>query len=357
MFKFRIMNKLSASVIAVLLGLLGLASFYTWTTHGADMTSPRIDEIFSETKTICFGRFLVDVPARAQVIFGPTDLPWSITSHPGKGNEIEAVIAERLHEVEEEKKSASGRLIEKDSLVGRVIDGIVPGQKIVFGVSKVSTRIYRIDSFVRTGDDLFIQQADPTAAERDAAVAGMNAIALTLQSRGELEIPDEPGACIEGGFVRGAKIDGVESHSLGIRLAEFSDVQLSISVTKKSRIIASDALEPRLIEAQESATNAGGGGWFSRIKVFRRGSRAIGKWQGFEILARKPAQKHEGESHEFLFVSQGEPKNPLLPLLELEFHSGVKDNQIGGEKPSVSDGEAVALWDKLTGSIRVRPTK
>jgi hypothetical protein len=321
------------------------------------MTSPRIDGIFAETKTICFGRFLIDVPAKAQLIFGPTDLPWPLSSHLGKGSQMAAVIAERLAEVAEEKLSASGRLLDKDSLVGSVVNGAVPGQKIVFGVSKASDRIYRIDSFVRTNDDLFIQQAEPTAAKRDAAVAGMNSIALTLRSRGELEIPDERGACIEGGFVGGPKIGSFESHSLGVRLAEFPDVQLSISVTKKDIVIESDALEPRLIQAEESASRAGGGGWFNRIKVFRRGPRVIGKWRGFEMLARKPAQEHEGESHEFLYVSQGEPNNPFLPLLDLEFHTGIEGNAIGGGKPSVTDEEAVAIWDRLTGSIRVRPVK
>ena len=357
MYKFRSVFRLSVSTIAIVLGLFGLVAYYAWPSHGADMPSPRIDGLFVETKTICFGRFLIDVPAQADVIFGPTDLPWPVSSHPGKGDQLDAIIAERLAEVAEEKISASGRLLDKDSLVGSVLAGVVPGQKMVFGVSKVSSRIYRIDSFVRKNDDLFIQQADPTAEERDAAVAGMNSIASTLRSRGALEIPDEPGACIEAGFIAGPKIDSFESHSLGIRLAEFPDVQLSISVTKKSRFVESDALEPRLRQAEDIARRAGSEGWFSRIKVFRRGPRVIGKWRGFEMLARKPAQEHEGESHEFLFVSQGEPKNPILPLLDLEFHTGIKGNEIGGIKPSVTDEEAVAIWDRLTSSIRVRPVK
>jgi hypothetical protein len=357
MFKIHIFCRQPTTAIAVVAALLCLVSLYAWPLHGEDMTSPRIDELFSTSKTICFGRFLIDVPAKAEVIWGPADLPWPLSSHPGKGPEMEAIITDRLSEIAEEKTSASGRLLDKDSLVGTIVNGAVLGQKIVFGVSKVSSRIYRIDSFIRINDDLFIQQADPTAAERAVTVAEMNFVASTLRSRSELEIPDEPGSCIEAGFVGGPKIDNFESHNLGIRLAEFPDVQLSISVIKKSRFVESDALEPRLRQAEESASSAGGGGWFNHIKVFRRGPRVIGKWRGFEMLARKPAQEHEGESHEFLFVSQGEPKNPLLPLLDLEFHTGIKGNQTGGEKPSVTDDEAVAIWDRLTGSIRVRPTK
>lgn len=36
--------------------------------------------------------------------------------------------------------------------------------------------------------------------------------------------------------------------------------------------------------------------------------------------------------------------------------TGLDGNKIGGKPPSLSDAEAVALWDKLTGSIRARPT-
>ena len=233
----------------------------------------------------------------------------------------------------------------------------MPGQKIVFGDSKVSSRIYRIDSYIRSEDDLFIQQADPTAAERDLVISELNAIASTLRSRSAIDIPAQAGSCIEAGFVEGPKIDSFEMHSLGIRLADFPDVHLSISVSKKSELVESDALEPRLRQAEESAMSAGGGGWFNRIKVLRRGPRTIGKWHGFEILARKPKQEHEGESHEFLFVSQGVPKNPLLPLLDIELHTGVRGDETGAVRPSLTDDEVIAVWEKLTGSIRVRPTR
>jgi hypothetical protein len=68
------------------------------------------------------------------------------------------------------------------------------------------------------------------------------------------------------------------------------------------------------------------GEWYSSIKTFRRGARTVGKWTGYEVLTRKHAQELEQESHEFVFLSQGEPKNPMLPVLEIEMHSGVLGN-------------------------------
>lgn len=211
-------------------------------------------------------------------------------------------------------------------------------------------------SYAHYGADLFIQQADPISSEKDLAVQELNAIAASLRSRGELEIPRQPGVCIEAGFVSDPNISDYEALNIGIRLTEYPDVHLALSVTKKDALVESDALEPRLRQAEEIASHSGNAAWYSHIKTLRRGRRQIGKWYGFEMLARKPAQAEEGESHEFVFVSQGEPKNSLLPVLEIEFHTGVKENRLGGTKPSVSDDEAVAIWDKLTASIRVRPT-
>ncbi|MYN19963.1 hypothetical protein GTP81_24780 [Rugamonas sp. FT107W] len=345
-------------LVATTLLCLLLFIFINHKANGDNMpaTSARVAQLFTKTKTICVGRFLIDVPQEAEVVYGPTYLPWPITAYPGKGESIDMVVAERLSELDAEKAWASGPLLDNDSSVGKIVNGAMPNQKIVFGVSKGSSRIYRIDSYIRVNDDLFIQRADPISSKKDAAVRELNVIAESLRSRGELEIPTQPGVCIEAGFVSDHTMPSHEALNIGVRLFEFPDVHLALSVTKKNAFVESDALEPRLRQAEEMASRSGNTAWYSRIKTLRRGRREIGKWHGFEMLARKPAQAEEGASHEFVFVSQGEPKNPLLPVLELEFHTGVKENRIGGTNPSVSDDEAVAIWDLLTGSIRVRPT-
>jgi hypothetical protein len=53
---------------------------------------------------------------------------------------------------------------------------------------------------------------------------------------------------------------------------------------------------------------------------------------------------------------KGVASDMLRPYVAINLHSGVKDNEKVGQPPSLNDDEAVALWDKLTSSIRVRPT-
>nr|WP_315254385.1 T6SS immunity protein Tli4 family protein [uncultured Duganella sp.] len=346
------------------LGVLGFllvscSALSTFLAHGGNMTStaPQFAQIFDKTKTICVGRFLVDVPVSAHVVYGPADVEVKTERYAGKGSDIDALVAARLAAIESDRAYASGALRAPMSLVGTVRPGSAPDQKIVFGVSESSGAFYRIESYLKVGQDLFIQEGNAYGAtnEHEELVRTMNFIAPLILPRLDDVTPVGQGICIDGGFISGPSKLSYENLTLGVRLAEYADVHFSLSTSLKPFVIESDALEPRLQQAEQMAQRSGNGAWYSRIKTLRRGQRQIGKWIGFEVLARKPSQANEGESHEFAFLSQGEPNNPMLPVLDLSLHTGVKGNTTGGARPSITDDEALMLWDKLTSSIRARP--
>jgi hypothetical protein len=311
--------------------------------------SPRLQPLFEKTKTVCFGHFVVEVPATATAVRGGEDVDSPITYFPGESEKLEQHVAAQLVEVEKDRDylRKGSEFVEADSLFGKVIDGILPGQKLVFG-SKDHV-FYSIDSFVPVGKDLFVQHS-AAALSKDDEIKSLNSVASHLRLRSEDEVPTEAGTCIDGGFVSWQP--EFARASMGVRLKEFPDVHFSIQVIKNLQyIIESSALEPRLKRAE-----AIGGTWYSRVKFFRRGPRQLGDWKGFEALARKPAQEDKTESHEFAFVSLGAPNDPLQPQFDIKLDTGVKDDETASVKPSLTDEEAVALWDKLIGSIRVRPT-
>ncbi|MBC7656957.1 MAG: hypothetical protein H7147_07270, partial [Frankiaceae bacterium] len=43
-------------------------------------------------------------------------------------------------------------------------------------------------------------------------------------------------------------------------------------------------------------------------------------------------------------------------VADVQLDTGVAGNSTKAKPPSVTDDEAVALWDRLTASIRARPT-
>jgi hypothetical protein len=340
-------KSLAAASLLVFAGLSG-AGFLSGSENPMLTKKNRLAAIFETTKPVCFGRFIVDVPKTAEVVYGPARLPVEIWRKEGEGEGFDAAVKRAVNQSEAKRWLAYGPLIESTSMLGNVMEGIGPNHKIVFGVGRGVSEYYNVQSFVRAGPDLFLQEYE-AFSEGDKylkAVKDAKEIALRLRHRADDDIPDEPGICLDGAFVSEPHRYMVEAVSLGIRLKEFDEI-----------LIPSDALPPRLAAAEKNAFARGEGAWYLRIRILRKGERRAGGWDGFEVAAYKPAQKVEGESHEFLFMSQGEPKNPLLPVLDVQLHTGVSENRVGAVKPSISDDEALYLWDKILGSIRPRPVQ
>lgn len=312
--------------------------------------SPRLQPLFEKTRTICFGRFLMQIPATATVVYGPAEVETPIEYFEGHGPRVAEHLAERLAEVQKEQEF----LLKDDFLTlplfGKVIDGAVPGQKIVFG-SKNQIG-YTIYSFVPVGKDLFVQHLNSVLPQYDR-IATINKVAANLRFRSEDEVPSGPGSCIEGGFV---PLDQkYERVTVGVRLKEFPDVHFSVEVHKnQERLAESGRMELMRAQAQEDAEKRGLGALFARIKIFRQEARQLGSWKGMEIATRTPAHDDETETHEFRFQSLGAVNDPLQPQLDVRLDSGVKNDRRAGVKPSITDEEAIALWDKLINSIRVR---
>lgn len=94
-----------------------------------------------------------------------------------------------------------------------------------------------------------------------------------------------------------------------------------------------------------------------KTKDLRRGARQIHGWlNGFEALSRTPEQAEIHSIHDFAMDFRGVPSDPLKPYVEIQMQTGVADNVAGATKASLSDEEAIAVWDKITSTIRVRPT-
>lgn len=274
----------------------------------------RMMALLEKSRTVCIGRFLVDVPKNAEIIYGPARVPVELMRMPGDADKLNAAVADALVQVEKQRSRAYRGLVSKESVLGKVIDGIQPKHKIIFGIGKADGAFYNVQSFFSVGDDLFLQEYDVFGDGKryEEALKKANMAAALVRIRSEDEIPLEPGLCVDGAFVAEPTAPMSEAVTLGLRLKGFNDVHLSIEMTKKNYLVESDALEPRLKAAERDAIRNGDGAWYAAIKTIRRGSRTIGKWHGYEMLARKPAQELEQESHEFVFLSQGDPKDAML---------------------------------------------
>jgi hypothetical protein len=310
----------------------------------------RLQPLFKNTKKICFGRFLVQVPETAIVVYGPAEVATKIDFFADEASKIEDHIRLRLQEVEGERQFLSEKSILDLPLFGKTIDGQRSGQKIVFG-SKDQVG-YAIKSYIPINQDLFVQSTDGILPEENI-IDEINEVAKNLELRRDAEIPSKPGMCIEGGFVPG--IYEYERVTIGVRLKEFPDVHLSIDVHKNLEYLQ-DTANPILLHenARENAKAEGLEGVFSRAKVLREQMRNLSIWSGQEVGYRTPAYKRDASVHEFHFHSVGSVNDPFHPELDIRLDSGVSNNAQGGIAPSINDEEALALWDMLITTVRLR---
>lgn len=322
----------------------------------------RIDRLFAQTKPVCFGRFLIEVPITTEVVWGPTHAGWEISSYPGEGSKIAAETKDKEDALKEEK-----HIREPSTYIG-TFDGPNPQSKIVVGYKDFeSSGLVQLHSYIRLGRDAFVQSASIAALEElpdgktDKSsymkhVGELRDIARRLRVRDEREIPIEPGLCIEAGFLSDG-IPDVELTSIGFRFPEYPDVSFSIQTIKTDRPDYSNSLEWSLKKGEEYAGLAGQAMRYVRGKVFRKGERTIGDWSGAEQLGRMPSEGEAPSVHDFLFKSIGVAKDAMRPIVSIELNTGVDGNTSGASTPSLKDEDAIALWDRLTATIRARPVQ
>ncbi|MYM38494.1 hypothetical protein GTP27_04030 [Pseudoduganella sp. CY13W] len=326
---------------------------YTFTRPNMTELSARISPLFERTKPVCFGRLMIDVPATATVVYGPADVDFPIVYIADEAKQITAHVAKEVEKFEKESYMLHGLSTTDFAMYGKVIDGAVQGQKLVFG-SKGFIDL-TIVSFIPLGKDLYIQDGGSPFKQIEKHVGILNKAAKNLRLRAEDEIPTESGLCIEGGFAR-SEYD-FEKASIGIRLKEFPDVHFSIESLKNGDyLVPSDDIEELIKDARE-VTPHGPGTWYSKIDFLRRGQRQIAHWTGSEVLVHLPAQKTATSTHEFHFTSNGAINDRIYTRLDIELDTGVQGNRKGAIRPSLNDAEAIALWDRLVSTLKIRPTQ
>lgn len=341
-------------VVAVIFSLI-IASgasyaFAKFTGEKMSTSRDRIDTMFEKTRLVCFGRFVISVPNDAIVMHGTAELDGSFSVYRNQVNRLEEFMSSRIAEAKNEKDYLSEDKMRELPLVGEAVDGVLPGQKMVFGAR--SSIGYTIHSYMPIGQDLFILERSGVP-EKEEAVREMNSLATKLRSRSDDEIPAGQGFCVDGGFVD--LQPEYENTTFGLRFKEMPDVRFSIRMQRNQDYLQESSTPSALRKsAKERASVVQLATFFARIKTLREGRRQLNGWEGEEILTRRPEYKDDTDAHEFRFFSVGQRHNAVHPQLDIRMDTGVKENAKANVRPSLTDEAALALWDKLLPTIRVR---
>lgn len=304
-------------------------------------------------KTVCVGRFLIDVPADAEVSFRPAFLSgWTIW--PGR-DETDEQFSDRLEKREMELKTAknekglasleSATPIRQAGFQGKTF---VYGRQWVYGIED-GKKVY--DDFA-AAEGLFRSQAISfdfaTESLGPDGVSELAQVVSQIRLLKENEIPAEPGFCFGPAMIRDPLTASQnERVTMFVGLKGHPDISIAFDT------MAGLKPDPSLLARDDQ--NSFRQEHASHFHVFRRGAISINGIPGEEKLERV-SEPNGTTGHSFMWESFSKQDNVMLPELSLELSTG--HGRPG--KPveaSLSDDAVLALWDKISLSLRIRPTK
>jgi hypothetical protein len=194
----------------------------------------------------------------------------------------------------------------------------------------------------RTG---FILTSNVSIDRVEVAASRIKALAQNLRYRGPGEIPEGPGFCIHNGFIPD---DGEkhESADAGFTFSDRPDVFINLSTITKTP-------GPTLLERQGGALGMLGA-LVSKVRKLREGERVLSGLAGQESQIKAPNESGH-MAHLFVWETQGQDRSNH-PFIEIELQTGHAGKNGNDLPSSLTDKQAIALWDQILASLRLRPT-
>ncbi len=304
------------------------------------MKNPRIEKLFEHTKLLCFGRYVLTVPMDSRLAFG-RDFP----TLPNQANDIEKVM-----EAERAKILAAN----KTAQINYFGKGPAPDTWLIRSYKSGSAkeldleglRIYHV-----VGPHIFLNhRGTDNGATADSILRDTIEIAQNLRPREPDEVPTEQGLCHEFGFRR---LDGSRGNVLtqvGLHMAALPDVVFSVesNQTVNTKFAGnSDGLLKLIADRKREA-----GSRYPKLTTLREGRKNVHGWNGEESLVRRDDGTHD---FEWMFIGEDGGSVARPGNLDVTMHTKVMADRIGAAPASsLSDEEAIALWDRLLDGLKFR---
>ena len=315
------------------------------------MTTSRIDQFFSKTKPVCFGRFVLDVPFDADVVTGPQAFGPNIESLP---NGVQSLA--RRAKAKRDEIQAKAHTIDRAEVIS-LNEGPTPTSWMLRYWKSDTARevgLETIEGFLAGAPHGFIYRTATSENQTTSdTLKKITYVATHLRSRDAQQVPVEPGVCLDMGFIADDSGQFQEIFGIGLRFPGLSDVSFSLSSNKDAQ--QGDSFEDRRAEAKRAAFMVAPlATLFNKVKTLREGKLKVQQGQGSEALFRRPMEEGDGAWHEFQFEYVGKRFDHRNPSWDATLFTGVAHNQPGSKPSSLTDEEAMALWDRLMSSVRLR---
>lgn len=331
-----------------------------WVSSAGGSASARreVAKMTGNTRTVCVGRFLIDVPAEAEVSLGRAFIGgFDIGAVPENEGQFRRRVRAREGEIRQTALNELGKenLEARTELAGPGLDGeaFVFGRWATSWIEKnrrVQVQAVAIEGHVHHGARNVSFQF--SASNHDPARFGKLPILVShLVARETHEIPREPGFCIDRGLVTAPlSAEQNESVTMFAGLPGHPDAAIVFSTragTRPGRSLR--ARSAQALARQPYYVRAA----FSKLV---EGERTINGVAG-EELVMKVAEANLTTSFSFDWEAAGRADDVNAPSVTLELRTGI--SQRSGGKPvrsSLSEAALNKLWKQISSSIRLRPS-
>jgi hypothetical protein len=299
-------------------------------------------------QTICLGRFLVDVPKDAVLEGQSYHYINRLAITPATKEQVRQAIAAREREI----NAPNGYEHVVKKVHGAKPDSLILVRRLKDYKSGEYEIGYNLEGYFWMGGRQYLLKSKASSDKLDLVLNYMlSAIALATP-RLDNEIPDIPGFCMEGGFFPGIpqREWHYEEAVYAMRFTNHPDVQVRIHMDMNN-----DKVDESLLTRMSKFTVPEEyKGLDAKARRFRRGQHPVGDRPAEEIVESLVA----GDSfynHQFNWEASGKPEDIFAPNITVVLGSG--NSRGGAIPPSITDAKAIALFDFIVDSIRVRPTK
>ena len=326
----------------------------------AQRDKDKVARMTQDMKTVCIGRFLIDLPRETLFeLRGPRIDGLDIASFEEPETNFQVRLAQREAKLRATPDRLGGyknlelvRDVKTDNgLVGKIF---VHGHTVMEGTRNRGQEQERyryegvaLEAMVH-GQGMSFSLA---AADYDPdKIEDLPRLVSKLVPNPRNQIPTEPGFCIDRAWFRDPlTAEQGEEVMMSAQLPshpdfEFLAILAAGNKPDKQSLLERGASTPSLLSLAER--------W--RISTLRAAPRTIGGLTGDELVKRV-AEMNDTVGYSFWWEVDGTEDNVLVPHFVFKMTTGEGNN--GPVPTSMSQDAAIALWDKISSSIRLRPSE
>jgi len=311
--------------------------------------------ISANMKTVCVGRFLVDLPKEASVELARANVDgFQVAAFPESLQDFESRLSRHEADIRAKPDRLGGNQnlellqdVETNQFKGKLF---VHSRTVTEGTASNGLEIERY-RYEGVALDAMVHKAGISLnlTANDYNVNGFNNLAKLvgqIEPRTENKVPGTGGFCVDHALLRGP-LDAEQHESIMMfaHLPSHPDVRFMLILAAGVKPVEASLLQrDATAEAQLPMAQR------MRLTKLRAGARTIGRLSGEEVI-RRVAEENGANVYNFWWEVKGSESDVLVPHLVFKMNTG---SGVNGPVPSsLSDGAALALWDTISSSIRL----